>query len=612
MPEHKLLLGNEAIVQGALEAGVSIATTYPGTPASEIGDTFARLRPEGVYFEYSVNEKVATEIAIAASLCGLRSMVSMKHVGLNVAADAFVTFAYIGTRGGCVVVTADDPSCHSSQNEQDNRYYARLANVPMLEPSSPGEAKSMVKEAFALSELVELPVLLRTTTRVSHARGVVEIEKTKKPSTKGTFERDPFRFSVVPAVARARHKVLLEQMEKTRQWAERSSFNRIMPGKGMGIVTSGISYAYVMDALAEMGAKLPVLKLGVTNPLPTSLCERFLRQVDSVLVVEELEPYLEEHIKVIAHRRQVKILGKGTGHLPRLYELTPTLVREAIERGLGGPLGQREQRMDIDIKAPSRPSTLCPGCPHRATYYAVRSACKDAIYPNDIGCYALGLEPPLSTSDLLICMGSSVGTAGGFSQFQDKPVVAFIGDSTFFHAGIPALINAVHNRHPFLLIVLDNRTTAMTGHQPHPGLPLDGMGRKAPAISIEDLARACGVPSVRTVDPYNIKKTTDVIREAMKRNEVSVIVSRHPCTLIELRERRERGEAIVPYRVTESCQQCGICTQRLGCPAFYVIGEEVKIDPKLCVGCGVCAQICPAHAIERCEDITTGKGEEYG
>ncbi|OGF56339.1 MAG: indolepyruvate ferredoxin oxidoreductase subunit alpha [Candidatus Fraserbacteria bacterium RBG_16_55_9] len=537
-----LLLGNEAIVRGALEAGVGFVTTYPGTPASEIGDAFAEIAPDaGIYFEYSVNEKVALEMAAAAAVSGVRALCAMKHVGLNVAADAFMSLAYTGVRAGLVIVSADDPSMHSSQNEQDNRYYAKLANIPMLEPADPQEALEMVRHAFELSEKLELPVLLRTTTRVNHTRGIVKIGELPKTFTKAArFVKEPSRFVVVPAVARQRHKVLIERMGQARQLSEDSPFHMII-GKAqeLGIVSSGVAFNYALDAVEELDLtkRIGILKIGMTNPLPCTLCEAFLLSSERILVVEELEPYLENELKVIVadlgiHR---EILGKGSGHFPQLYEFTPDRVKRAIAELMG--IAVEKPVAQTLPPLPARPPQLCAGCPHRATYYALKLALgdefKNTIFTTDIGCYTLGLLPPLEMADYLLCMGSSIGTANGFTRATDQRVVALVGDSTFFHAGIPALTNAVHGQHKFLLVILDNRTTAMTGHQPHPGLEFSVTGH-VPAVAIEDVLQGCGVRSIHILDPAGLQEAVDVFKEALQesKEEIAVVISRHPCVLL--------------------------------------------------------------------------------
>ncbi|MGQ9601591.1 MAG: indolepyruvate ferredoxin oxidoreductase subunit alpha [Candidatus Bipolaricaulia bacterium] len=555
LARKRLLLGNEALAWGALEAGLGFATTYPGTPASEIGDTLARLAKEaGIYFEYSVNEKVALELAAAAAASGVRALVAMKHVGLNVAADAFISTLYTGTRAGLLVVTADDPSMHSSQNEQDNRYYAYLAGAPLLEPSDPKEAYAMAKAAFSLSEGLELPVLLRTTTRVAHTRAGVEVGELPKPrerKVRGHFEKDPFRFVIVPSVARRAHKLLLERQERAEALSEGSPFNFVLgEGKELGIVTSGVSYTYVCDAIAELGVqdRVRVLKLGMSHPLPRGLISQFLRAVQKVLVVEELEPLLEMASRALAQELglKVQIYGKGVGGLSRLYEYDPDRVRSALAQALGleTEAAEREQIQDEHSpweRLPDRPPVLCPGCPHRASYYALKLAlgkeAENTIFTTDIGCYTLGLLPPLVMADHLLCMGSSVGTAGGFAKATDQRVIAFIGDSTLFHAGLPAIVNAVHHGHKFLIVVLDNRTTAMTGHQPHPGLDFSALGPAEP-VSIERLLSGCGVRKIHVIDPQDLHGALSAFQEALKESEseLTVVISRHPCVLLGSQE----------------------------------------------------------------------------
>ncbi|MFA5772262.1 MAG: indolepyruvate ferredoxin oxidoreductase subunit alpha [Thermoplasmata archaeon] len=614
------LLGNEAIVRGALEAGIDMATTYPGTPASEIGDTFSKIAKDvGMYFEYSVNEMVALEMASAASACGLRTLTSMKHVGLNVASDTLMTIAYTGVVGGEVIVVADEPSCHSSQNEQDNRYYAKLANIPMLEPCNVNEAKEMCRTAFDISEKLELPIILRTTTRVNHMRGVVTLGEVIKGKGKKEFHKNPYRYVVVPHVARASHILLLERMKKASDISENYKFNEAIKGEGkIGIITSGVSYNYVKEGAEKLGIKPPILKLGMTHPLPAKLCASFISKLDSVLVVEELEPILESQIKMLAKdvNPKLQIFGKETSHFSRLYEYTNDIVLNAMSSIFkGGKMmaevksGKTEHmaasiehttvnKADIEAAkklAPSRPPVLCAGCPHRSTYYAVKMASKDkAICTTDIGCYTLGFQPPLNMGDYLLCMGASIGAACGFSKATDQPIVAFIGDSTFFHAGIPGLINAVHNKHRFVLVILDNLTTAMTGHQTSPGNPIDGMGNPAPRISIEKIVESCDVKFVRTIDPSSVKEAISVFKDAFAQKELAVIIARAPCILL-----KEYKKERMPYYVDqELCKKCNHCLDKFACPAFYVEGETININRTLCTGCNVCAQICPAKAIK--------------
>lgn len=609
--KHILLLGNEAITRGALEAGVDIATTYPGTPSSEIADTFSAIAKEatrqnkdpGFYFQYSVNEKVALEVAAAASFCGLRALTCMKHVGLNVASDTFMTYMYVGCRGGHVIVSADDPYCHSSQNEQDNRYFALFGGAPMLEPSTPQEAKEMTRIGFDISEQLSLPLLLRTTTRLNHARGPITFHAMQQPRRKGVFQKDPLLVTV-PATARAKHPMLLKQLEVAEKISEKSPFNEILTvgkPKDIGIVASGVSVPYVQEMAEELKLNVRILKLGMTHPIPRKLCEKFITSCSTLVMVEELEPFLENQFKALAFDigADVQILGKSNGHFSRLYEYTPDIVAEAFSKifKVNNPFPKPVQSV---LKAPRRPPSLCPGCPHRATYYAVKKAApKDTVYPTDIGCYTLGKEPPLQMADVLLCMGSNAGMACGFSVATDQKIISFMGDSTFFHSGIPPLVNAVHHNHDVVITVLDNRTTAMTGHQPHPGTPYDGMGKPAKLIKVEDVARGCGVEHVEIVDPNNIKETTAAFKRALEFKGTSVVVSKSPCILLEVARKRKAKEEITLYQINqEVCKRCKTCIGRFGCPALYFAEDgSVHIDAAQCNGCGNCVQVCPFGAI---------------
>ncbi len=600
-----LLLGNEAIARGALEAGVSVATTYPGTPASEIGDTLARVAKEaGIYFEYSVNEKVATEIAIGAAASGLRALVSMKHVGVNVAADALMTFAYTGTRGGFVVVTADDPSCHSSQNEQDNRFYAIFGGFPLFEPSTPQQCIEMTRRAFEVSEALEMPVMLRITTRVAHVRAPVRVGEMKKGASKGEFVKEPSRFVPMPATARTRHIVLLKKLEQAEKLAEASEFNTIDgDGKGsLGIVTASVAATYARDAVRRLGLSADILQLGFSNPLPTKKILEFLECHDKVIVVEELEPIMETAIRALAQREaaKTKILGKADGLFPRAHEFTEEIVAAGLSaEGITVETGKAECEKATEL--PIRPPVLCAGCPHSATYFAVNKAVgKKALFASDIGCYTLGVASPYNAADLLVCMGSSVGTAGGLAMTNDLPVIAFIGDSTFFHAGAPGLINAVHQGHKFLLMILDNRTTAMTGHQPHPGSRPDPRNPEALPIPVEEVVRGCGVKWLRTVDPYDVESTVGAIKEAVAHDGVSVIIARRECALIAKRD--DTGAIIRKHHIDqEACKKCRTCVTKFQCPAISSIDKVQTIDAALCAGCGVCAKVCPYGAIKEAD-----------
>ncbi|MFH1242146.1 MAG: indolepyruvate ferredoxin oxidoreductase subunit alpha [Pseudomonadota bacterium] len=601
--KEMLLLGNEAIARGALEAGVSFATCYPGTPSSEIPEQFFAIsRETDLYFEYSTNEKVALEVGAAAAISGLRTMVTMKHVGLNVAADPLMTLAYVGVKGGMVIVNADDPSLFSSQNEQDNRYYGRLSGLPMLEPTSPQEMKDMTVAAFDLSERLELPVIMRTTTRLNHIRGAVTLGEMGTVKTKDTFQKNPFHFVCVPAVSRNLHKLLVEKFGKAMQESDGSPYNQIIGNGKWGIVANGVSFNYVSDAVADLGIseRTSILKLGFSWPLPKGLCTRFLKQVDRVLVVEELEPVNENDLKAIAQENGVTIpiKGKGVGGLSRLYEYDPGMVRKAIAKYFGVDYQAPEGYDLSDLPTlPARPPNLCAGCPHRATYYAVKEVYgADAIKPTDIGCYTLGLLPPISMADLVICMGSSVSSSCGFSRATDQEVVSFIGDSTFFHSGITGLINAVHNNHKFTLVILDNGTTAMTGHQPHPGVDTAPMGIERTRVSLEELVRGCGVKDIHVVSPFKLKKTIESVRAAKEYDGVSVVISREFCPLFARATGQQKK--IRPFHIDPNkCKNHRSCIKKLACPAMYLEGEQVEINRDLCIGCTVCAQICPENAI---------------
>lgn len=603
------LLGNEAVVRGLIEAGVGFVATYPGTPSSEVGGTLEKVaKPAGIHFEYAPNEKVAMEEAAASSASGVRSFTAMKHVGLNVASDAFMTVGYTGVRTGLVVMTADDPSCHSSQNEQDNRYYARLAGVPMVEPATPQEGKEMIKYAFDLSEKTGAMVLFRTTTRMNHVRGVItlgDIPENRK--TKGHFEKAPSKFVTIPSNARREHPEMLKRLEKAQEIAETSPLNHIIKGDGrVGIITSGVAYNYVMEMRKVLGIEPDVLKLGLTYPLPERMLSDFIKSHDTIMVAEELEPILEKEVKALAKdvNPSAKIVGKLSGDLPRTYEYDPEVVGSVMARLYDVAVPYETEELK-ELELPVRPPTLCPGCPHRATYHALGKAMKvlkikpeDVVFSSDIGCYTLGIQEPFEMADFLLCMGSSVGAAGGFAQSSDQIPISFIGDSTFFHSGIPGLVNNLYNRHRFIYVIMDNSITAMTGHQPNPGTGITGMHEVGQQIDIESVVKGLGVEFVKTVDPYDIQATMKLFKEALQYDGPAVIISRHPCALLEYREKKKKGPVPV-YTVNEDkCTNCHICVDTFACPAFVALPNVMSIDPAVCLGCGSCVPVCPFNAFE--------------
>lgn len=602
---HKLLLGNEAIARGAIEAGISAAAAYPGTPSTEILEALTEVAEEyGVYVEWSTNEKVALEVGIGVSMMGLRALVAMKHVGLNVASDPLMSLGYTGVVGGLVIVSADDPNAHSSQNEQDNRYYGLHSYIPVFEPSGVQEAKDMTKELFRLSEEHQTAVILRTTTRLSHSRSEVVFGEIEKTPREPVFHRDPERWALLPPYSLRKHREVLERIrvleEKLGDWP----FNQFIEGDGdVLIVTAGFAYAYVQEALAWLKVKPPLLKLTSVYPLPRTLARRAL-EFKKVIVVEELEPFVENHFRAFAQHEGSTAEIHGKDLFPRVGELNTALIAAGLAKALGFSV-ELPKRVSAGVELPPRPPTMCPGCGHRSTYYAVKLAAARSrvkpVWANDIGCYTLGFFPPFQMADFTWSMGSALGIGMGIARFSKEPVVAFIGDSTFYHAGIPGLINAVYNQYPIVVVVMDNSVTAMTGHQPHPGSGFGPRGEERPVILIENLARACGVEFVEVIPAYDVVRLRDAVENAIKhvreKRAPAVIVARQRCALEELREKRRRG-AVVAYTVNQAkCIKCGICVDQFACPAIVRENDSVKILAELCAGCGVCASICPAKAI---------------
>ena len=616
--ERLFLLGNEAIARGAIEGGIQVAAAYPGTPSSEIVETLAGLAKElGIYVEWSINEKVALEVAFAASICGVRALVTMKHVGVNVAHEPLMTASYIGAKGGFVILTADDPGMWSSQNEQDNRYIAEQAYLPVLEPSGAQEAKDMMAEAFRLSEEFEHPFMFRSVTRISHARSDVTLGEIEKIKRQGTFKKNPEWLVHVPAVARRNRVLMLERFEKIKKAVNTLPFNELILAEGakLGVIACGLSYSYAREAIKWIGIdeKVSTLKIGTPHPLPGELVRKLLESVDEILVVEELEPFVENHVKAIAGEDGIAVKIHGKDLLSLTGELSTGQVAEALVKLTGSKTSIDFARMSEIAKEnapllPQRPPNLCAGCPHRASMHAINVASRrvardygkdvEAIYPSDIGCYNLGVNPPLKGADTTICMGGSFGIANGLAHVIDAPVVAHLGDSTFFHSGIPPLINAVYNRANITMVVLDNRTTAMTGFQPHPGTGYTASGDKTIALKIEDIVRACGVEFVEIIDPIDLSNAVKTLEEAIRFNGPSVVISRRPCAMEEQREKRRRNEKVIPCVIDQNkCDACGACIKLLGCPAIIKENDKVLIDSSTCTGCGLCAQVCPHKAI---------------
>ena len=591
-----LLMGNEAIALGAVEAGIHVATAYPGTPSSEIVGTLAeKAKEHGFYAEWSVNEKVAMEVASGAAYAGANALVAMKQVGLNVAADPLMSMAYIGVKGALVIAVADDPGPHSSQTEQDTRNFAKFAKLPVLDPSSPEEAREMTRAAFELSHRHGMAVFVRPTTRICHSCAEVSFDEQFRENQESTgFEKDP-RWAIFPRLSYQRHQWLEKQREVLSAEFSESPWNYIIPGGRLGVVTSGVSALYVQEALAKSGVSATVLKIGTPYPLPERKVVEFLDQVDRILVVEELDPVLEEGVKRIAfdHRKIIQVMGKATGHLPYAGEYNVEMVTRAITS-----VDKRTQ-VEQEIAAtatqvpelPVRPPVLCAGCPHRASYYAAKIATRgmNAVYSGDIGCYSLGNAPPLSMMDTCLCMGAGITVASGLQLVEPERLhMAFIGDSTFFHTGVAGLLNAVYNRNPIKLIILDNSTTAMTGHQPHPGIGLTAMGTNVQPIDIEGLVRGCGVEYVRKADPLNFKEAVATIKEAIDFSGPAVVIMERLC--ISLFKKPKIYEID-----SETCTNCGKCIRDLGCPAMSK--EDKPRINATCYGCGLCAQICPVGAI---------------
>jgi len=584
--ERHYLLGNEAIAHACLEAPVDFVSGYPGTPSSEVIDVL-RLRSDRAYYiEWSVNEKVALENALAAAWCGLRALCTMKHVGLNVAADPLMTSAYTGVSGGLVIMSADDPFAHSSQNEQDSRCYAHFARVPCLDPSTIQEAHDMLIDAFTLSEEFSLPVIFRPTTRICHSKGDVELGDIIKSTKKGEFKKDPRQYVVIPAHTRVLHKKLNEKQPAIKKRLVELGYNTCSINGKKAVVASGIAATYVQELIPE---GISFMKIGA-YPIDEAWLSGFVRRHESVLVIEELAPEVEEQVLQVAGT--VKVLGKKNGYVPYEGELSLSAVAQIMEKA--GVLSENLYPAVSPVQnLPLRPPILCAGCLHRAAFYAIKKVFKDAIYPSDIGCYTLGLQ--LGVVDTTICMGASITVASGIAHSgEPRDIICTIGDSTFLHTGIQGLMNAVYNGADITVVILDNRITAMTGHQPNPNTGVTACGIESPPVSLDAVCRACGVTFVETVDPYDITGMTNVLRAAQSRKGVRVIIAKQQCVITARRAGVKRGRYTVDM---DTCTGCGTCI-RFGCPAIEFADEKARIND-LCSGCAVCAQLCPAGAIVR-------------
>ncbi|MDK2974385.1 MAG: indolepyruvate ferredoxin oxidoreductase, alpha subunit [Methanofollis sp.] len=583
----RYLLGNEAIAHACIEAGVDFASGYPGTPSSEVIDTLRAQREREFYIEWSVNEKVAYENALAASWCGLRSIVTMKHVGLNVAADPLLTSAYTGVEGGFVVLSADDPFAHSSQNEQDTRRYAHFAQVPCMNPSSVQEAHDMMCDAFALSEQVGLPVIFRPTTRICHSKGDIDLGEVNGEHRTGVFVKDPRQYVVIPAHTRVLHKILNEKQPMVRKAVMDLGYNTAEVRGGTAVVASGIAASYVEEVIPE---NVSFMKIGCF-PIDGDWMQAFVQQHSVVLVIEEGAPIIEERLRQLACG--VEVHGQMNGAVPKEGEFSPATVADAMTKAGILPCSPFERSAPA-AGLPPRPPILCAGCAHRAMFYAIKRVFPDGIFPSDIGCYTLGLQ--LGTVDTTICMGASVTIGSGIAHAgETHPVVATIGDSTFLHTGIQGLLNAVYNGADMTLVILDNRITAMTGHQPNPCTGETVMGEPSVPISLEGICRACGASFVETVDPYDLTATLETLKAAKVADGAKVIIAKQACVIAARRSGIRRGRYVID---PEACTACGACL-RFGCPAIgRDAGDRATID-ELCSGCGVCADICPSGAIAK-------------
>ncbi|MDP4180916.1 MAG: indolepyruvate ferredoxin oxidoreductase subunit alpha [Bacillota bacterium] len=573
----KLMLGNEAVARGAYEAGVTVAAAYPGTPSTEITENIAKY--DEIYSEWSPNEKVALEVAIGASVAGARSICAMKHVGLNVAADPLFTVSYTGVNGGLVIMVADDPGMHSSQNEQDSRFYARSSKVPMLEPSDSRECKDYVKQAFEISEKFDCPVIVRLSTRIAHSQSIVELGEKVDYSLKD-YVKNPAKYVMMPAMARKRHVEVEKRMGGLREFSNTSGINNIEWGsKDVGVITSGIAYQYAREAFGDVS----YLKLGMVYPLPENIIREFAKEVKTLYVIEELEPFIEDQIQKMG----ISVIGKAL--LPVIGEYSSQLIREKILDQKAGA------SVKIDEAVPVRPPVMCPGCPHRGLYYVLKK--QKLTVSGDIGCYTLGALPPTESMDFCVCMGASVSGAHGMEKARGrefgKKTVAVIGDSTFMHSGITGLIDIVYNKGNSTVIILDNSITGMTGHQQNPTTGYTIKNEPTKQVDLVKLANAIGIERVRVVDPFNIKEVDKILKEETQVDEPSVIISQRPCAL--LKSVKYDGPKKINMEKCKKCKQCFT----IGCPALVNVGDHIEINEALCIGCDLCTKLCNFGAIEK-------------
>lgn len=588
------LMGNAAIAMGALHAGVNLVAGYPGTPSTEILETVAKCNDGSVYVEWSVNEKAALEVAAGASYAGARTLVTMKQVGLNVASDPLMSLAYVGVKGGMVIVSADDPGPISSQTEQDTRHFAQFAKLPVFDPSTPEEAYEMIQDAFAYSEKYSTPVLFRPTTRVCHSCADIQLHETPTVHKPEGFVKDTMRWVIFPRTSYLNHIKLEERTPVLSKDFSAYRFNQLTGSGKLGIVTSGISYTYLQEALEDYTGQVKVLKIATANPFPEELALQFLEGLEQVLAIEELDPVLERALTYLCgkHHLPVQIHGKLDGMVQPAGENSVESVHKVLEGYLGLD-AVPAVRLPEPPQMPVRPPVLCAGCPHRASFYAVKQAMKGrkAVFSGDIGCYTLGNAMPLDMVDTCLCMGADVTMAQGLHRIEPDTVnFSFIGDSTFFASGMTGIVNAVYNRTDIILMVLDNSTTAMTGHQPHPGTGMTMMHEISPRVSIEAILRAVGLTSVETVDPLNLEQTIQAVRTAADKPGVKAIICKSPCIAVSKPAKR--------LQVDESrCVGCKQCIRELGCPTISLKGQKAYIEPDPCFGCTICAQVCKPGAI---------------